>query len=137
MAFPSEWSLHYCLFLNTGVWGILPKHRYQCTTGLFPQHILNLHFVVVVVAVPCPETPSSDVTPEGKYVVGPPYTLTPGSHPGFPSYLCNDSHPFLSVSLTQAYAVFNIYSSCLNSAFLNGIQTTERQRFVVVSSIIS
>lgn len=52
-----------------------------------PQHILNLHFVVVVVAVPCPETPSSDVTPEGKYVVGPPYTLTPGSHPGFPSYL--------------------------------------------------
>lgn len=103
-----------------------------------PQHILNLHFVVVViVAVPCPETPSSDVTPEGKYVVGPPYTLTPGSHPGFPSYLCNDSHPFLSISLTQAYAVFNIYSSCLNSAFPNGIQTTERQRFVVVSSIIS
>lgn len=111
---------------------------YFYTQGSVPQHILNLYFVVVViVAVPCPETPSSDVTTEVSYVVGPPYTTTPPSHPDFPSYLCNDSHPFLSIFLTQAYAVFNIYSSYLDSAFPNGIQTAERQSFVVVSSFVS
>lgn len=89
---------------------------YFYTQGFVPQHILNLYFVVIV-AVPCPETPSSDVTPEVSYIVGPPYTMTPLSHPDFPSYLCNDSHPFLSIFLTQAYAVFNIFSSYLTLPF--------------------